>query len=349
MASAPMVSVCMASYNHARFLPAALDSILGQTFRDFELVVVDDGSTDNSLEILESYAHKYPETIRVLTHPGRQNLGVSVTGNLATTNARGVYWCPHASDDVSYPDRLERQVAFLESHANIAWIYGTAEFIDKHGMRTGGQFGCDLSAFPHLAEELALDNRIAGATVLIRTKCMFEVGLFEPGLMYGDWEFFIRLAARYPGAFLPGAVVGYRCHSYNSSLSFPHDASLERRIENLRHSLEAITALRRKADAADFQFGRPRMKGLLDLRRAAFLIVLHDRISASLAAAAVFRSDPSFRDDLKQLAHCLRHFQSLRLAFMMIRELGLPPRWLVDRDFFSAMLWIGLQRIRLRG
>ncbi|MGD0222654.1 MAG: glycosyltransferase [Terriglobia bacterium] len=349
MAHNPMVSICMPAYNHAPFLPAALDSILAQTFRDFELVVVDDGSTDGSFEILESSARKYPDVMRVLTHPGRQNLGISVTSNVVVKEARGVYFCPHASDDVSYPDRLERQVGFLESHPEIDWVYGTADFIDEQGARFEGQFGHDLSAFPDLAEELVLDNRIAGATVLIRTKCMLEVGQFEPELMYGDWEFFIRLAARCPSAFLPGAVAGYRCHGYNSSLIFPFDASLERRLENLRHSLEAITALRRKADAADVQLGRPRIKGLLDLRRAAFLILLHQRQSASLAAAEVFRSDPSFRGDLKHLAHCLRHFGSLRLALMMIRELGFPPSWLADKDFVSALLRMGLQRVSSRG
>ena len=73
MSRIPTISVCMPSYNHARFLPEALDSIMGQTFQDFELIVVDDGSTDDSLEILQSYAGKYPTMIRVLTHPERQN------------------------------------------------------------------------------------------------------------------------------------------------------------------------------------------------------------------------------------------------------------------------------------
>ncbi len=345
MARIPMVSVCIPSYNHARFLPAALDGIMGQTFRDFELIVVDDGSTDNSLEILQSYARKYPEIMRVFTHPGRRNLGISVTDNLAIKEAQGVYWCGHASDDVSYPDRLERQVAFLESHPDIGWVYGVADFIDKDGAPLHEQFGSDLSAIPDLVEELILENRIAGATVLVRRKCMFEVGLFETGLMYGDWEFCVRLAARYPGAFLPGAVAGYRCHDYNTSMSFPQIGSLERCLENFRYSLDVITTLRRKADAAGGQLGRPRKKALLDLSRAAFLLLLKDKESASLAAAAVFRSDPSLRYEFKQLAHCLNHFKSLRLAFMMTRELGYPPRWLADMDFMSTLLRIGAHRI----
>jgi glycosyltransferase involved in cell wall biosynthesis len=346
MARIPTASVCIASYNHARFLPAALDSILGQTFRDFELIVVDDGSADNSLEILESYARKYPEIMRVLTHPERRNLGISVTDNVMIQASRGAYWCGHASDDVSYLDRLERQVDYLESHPETGWVYGVAGFIDKNGTRLKGQFGCDLSAFPDLAEELILGNRICGAAAMVRMKCMKEVGPFEPGLMYGDWEFWVRLALCYPGAFLPGAVAGYRCHDYNTSMSLLQPEDPVRSRENIRHSLEVIATLRRKADTAEGQLGHPRKKALLDLRRAAFHLRLNEKESASLAVVAAFRSDPSLRRDFKQLVHCLSCFESRRMALMIIRELGFPPRWLGDKALVSTLLRLGAKRLR---
>src|SRR5258708_17138607 len=133
MSPAPRISVCIPSYNHARFLPATLDAILDQTFRDFEIVVVDDGSTDDTMEILRSYASRYPEIVRIFTHPGGRNRGISATVNLALKKARGVYWCGHPSDDVSYRDRLERQLAYLDSHPDVGWIYGVADLIDEHG------------------------------------------------------------------------------------------------------------------------------------------------------------------------------------------------------------------------
>lgn len=340
MAQIPTVSVCTASYNHARFLPATLDSILGQTFRDFELIVLDDGSADNSLEILESYARRNPAIVRVLTHPGHQNLGTSVTDNVMIEESTGVYWCGHASDDVSYSERLERQVAFLESHPDIGWVYGIADYIDKHGKKLKGQFGQDLTTVSNLAEELILGNRICGATAMVRMDCMKKIGPFEPGLMYGDWEFWVRLAGRYPGAFLPGAVAGYRCHDYNTSMSFFQSEDPVRRRENISHSLEVIATLRRKADTAEGPLGQPRKKALLDLRRAAFLLELNDKESASLAVAAAFRSDPSFRDDFKHLAYCIDTLDSRSLAFMIIRQLGFPPRWLGDRAFLAEMRWL---------
>jgi glycosyltransferase involved in cell wall biosynthesis len=347
MARTPMVSVCIPSYNHARFLPETLGSILSQTFRDFELIVVDDGSTDNSLEILQNYARQYPEIVRVFTHPGQRNLGITVTENLAVQNARGLYWCGNDSDDVSCPDRLARQVDFLESHPDVGWVYGIAEYIDKEGTRLRDQMGQDLSAFPNLAEELVMQNTIVAPTTMVRMKCMREVGAFEPGLIYGDWELWIRLATRYPSAFLPGPVVGYRCHDYNTSVSFPQAEDPVRSRENIRNGLVVITTLRRKAETAKGQLGHPRTKALLDLRRAAFHLLLSERDSASMAVAAAFRSDPSFRCDGKHLATCLTRFERLRLAFMTIRELGFPPRWLGDKAFTSAMLRLGANRLRL--
>ena len=359
--SAPMVSVCIPSYNHARFLPAALDSILDQTFRDFEIVVVDDGSTDNSLEILQTYARKYPRVMRVFLHPGGAHLGISATVNLAVEKARGVYWCTQASDDVSYPERLERQVAFLESHPDVGWIYGVADLITKDGtpltylksdpvvgwmyrladstIKEGtplkGQFGCDLSAFPDLAERLIFGNAIAGATTMVRRKCLIEVGPHEPDLMYGDWEFWVRLAARYLPAFLPGAVVKYRIHGDNISLNVP-------RPENLQRDLDVINALRRKADAAGGELGRPRIKALLELRRSAYLFRLGNDESARRAVAAVFDMDPGLRDDLKQLALYLSQLGNRRLALAMIRELGSPPFWLANKALRSTLLRVGV-------
>ena len=106
MSHEPRVSVCIPSYNHAPYLPAAIESVLGQTFADFELVIVDDGSTDNSLEVAETYAARHPSKVRVHTHPGRLNRGISETVNLAYRLTRGEFWMGVPSDDVLHPDKL---------------------------------------------------------------------------------------------------------------------------------------------------------------------------------------------------------------------------------------------------
>ncbi len=345
MSQSPLVSVCMTSYNHARFLPAALDSILAQTFRDFELVAVDDGSKDGSLEILQSYASRHPRVVRVFTHPEHRNLGISATLNLATQNARGVYWCSHASDDVSYPARLERQTGFLEAHPEVGWIYGVADFIDKEGAALDGEFGADLSHAADLAEELILENQIAGQAAMVRMKFMRQVGPFDPALVYGDWELWVRLATQSPAAFLPGSVAGYRYHEDNTSRYSPRRDLQEQSLENYRRCLDVIDSLRSKSHAGAQNLGSPRKRAMLGLSRAAYLLLLKDQQSACRAVAEAFGADPSLRRDLKRLAHCLEHFNSLRLPIMVVRELGYPPRWMGSAEFLSALLRIGTHRL----
>ena len=95
MIFSPLASVFIPTYNHARYLPQCLDSILGQTFKDFEIVVADDGSTDNSLEILNDYQRRFPAKIHYHWHSGHANKGVSATSNLAITKSLGKYLAPN--------------------------------------------------------------------------------------------------------------------------------------------------------------------------------------------------------------------------------------------------------------
>src|SRR6266480_4353884 len=108
----PLASVVMLSYNHAPYLPAAIESVLTQTVGDLELVVGDDGSTDGSLEIARRYERADPR-VRVVTHPGHVNRGIGATVNLVRSMTSGRYQLGLPSDDVLYPDALELGVEFL--------------------------------------------------------------------------------------------------------------------------------------------------------------------------------------------------------------------------------------------
>ncbi len=343
MPTSPLVSVCIPSYNHARYLPAALDGIFAQTFRDFEVVAVDDGSTDNSLEILNDYARKHPGMMRVYTHTGHRNLGISATDNRAIQEARGIYWCPEDSDDISYPDRLQRQVSMLESRPEIGWIYGVSDYIDQQGKPLPGQYGHDLSSCPDLVEELILHPIIAPA--MIRMNLLRETGPFEPGMMRGEWEYWIRLAARAPAAFMPGAAGAHRNHASNTSLCSLQHETPERLLQDYKWSLEVFISLCRKSQRAGGQFFSPRNRALLELKRASLHLLVRDKHAARPAVEVAFRRDPSLRHDLKNLARYLKHFGSARLCLAAIQELGFPPRWLGDADFVSNLLRVGVGRI----
>jgi CDP-glycerol glycerophosphotransferase len=91
-AAAPAVSICIPSYNHAAYLRQSIESALAQTYRDLEVVIVDDGSRDGSLAIAEEYARRHPDRVRVFTHPGHANAGIGATANRGIAEMRGRYW-----------------------------------------------------------------------------------------------------------------------------------------------------------------------------------------------------------------------------------------------------------------
>ncbi len=124
----PDVSVLMTVYNTGRYLPEAIESVLTQqTTRTWELILVDDGSTDGSLQIAQSYAFRFPQCIRVLQHEGGRNRGISCSRNLALAHAAASYCAFLDSDDVFLPHHLETQCCLLDALPEVAMVYAGAE------------------------------------------------------------------------------------------------------------------------------------------------------------------------------------------------------------------------------
>lgn len=114
--SNPLVSVVLPTYNRADLLPAAIESILNQTYQNFELIIVDDGSTDNTTELLNAYRQK-DKRVKIIR--SFENRGISYARNQGNITARGKYIAVMDSDDISLPDRLKKQVAFMEENPDV--------------------------------------------------------------------------------------------------------------------------------------------------------------------------------------------------------------------------------------
>jgi glycosyltransferase involved in cell wall biosynthesis len=123
MKDQPLVSAIAIFLNEERFLTEAIESIIAQTYSNWELLLVDDGSTDGSMAIARQYAALYPDKIRYLEHENHQNLGMSASRNLGLTHARGKYISPLDGDDVWMPKKLEQQVAIAEAHPEAAMVF----------------------------------------------------------------------------------------------------------------------------------------------------------------------------------------------------------------------------------
>lgn len=128
MTDQPLVSVVVIFWNAERFIQEAIESVLGQTYPAWELLLVDDGSSDGSTAIACHYAGRYSERVRYLEHPGHTNRGMSASRNLGIRDARGPYIALLDADDAWFPNTLQDQVAVLEAHPQAAMVYGPIQW-----------------------------------------------------------------------------------------------------------------------------------------------------------------------------------------------------------------------------
>jgi glycosyltransferase involved in cell wall biosynthesis len=124
----PLVSIVTPFWNAARFFPEAIESVLAQSYVNWELLLIDDGSPDESTVIAQRYAQQHPGKIHYLAHVGRRNLGKSSSRNLGFRQARGEYVALLDADDIYLPQKLERQVAILEAHPQAGMVYGPTQY-----------------------------------------------------------------------------------------------------------------------------------------------------------------------------------------------------------------------------
>ncbi|MBI4055705.1 MAG: glycosyltransferase [Elusimicrobia bacterium] len=200
------VSVILPLYNNAETLGRSAQSILDQTFKDFELIIVDDASTDGGAEILERFQDP---RIRVIRHA--QNKGRSQARNAGIDEAKGEYIAFIDADDAARPTRLEEQVKFLEDHPDIALCGAWAEFVYPDGTRAE----CRHPTDPKTIRKTALASPpFVHATVIVRKETLKEVGGFDRTLkMAEDYDLYLRIAAKYSTANLPKVFCDYTVHA----------------------------------------------------------------------------------------------------------------------------------------
>jgi glycosyltransferase involved in cell wall biosynthesis len=187
MSNQPLVSVTIPCYNQGEFLAAAIESVLGQTFKDIELVVVDDGSTDATREI----AGRYAGQVRLIS---KENAGVSAARNTGILATCGPYLLCLDADDVLCPDALEQHVAVLTAHPDAAVSYGAHDEVDADGSLIRSYEVPDFPDGPYLG--LLRRNQLQVGTVMLRRSVLANVGLFDPELPGAeDWDLWLRIAA----------------------------------------------------------------------------------------------------------------------------------------------------------
>lgn len=207
----PVVSVLMPVFNAEKYVEEAINSILDQTLKDFELIVLNDASTDASKNIILSIQDT---RIRYIENETNQGLAYSRNRLLGEANSKYIAWLD--ADDVAYPTRLEEEYDFLEANPEHALVSGWARLVDSVGKPTGN-FIKSYIPDRYLSELLLFVNYFVQSAVMIRREFLPEVHYRPEFPPAEDYELWVRIAAKHPVCILPKVLVDYRIHTTNTS------------------------------------------------------------------------------------------------------------------------------------
>lgn len=216
----PEVSVVMLSYNHERYIAEAIESVLRQTFEDLELIIVDDASTDNSQQIIQTYAQNDPR-VKYVFHT--QNEGIAKTSNDGLVRVSGRYVALASSDDVWVENKIEKQMVAIKKFPHHI-IWGNGQLIDQNGQDLGIDFCCFVD--PHhrrrhksgnIFSDLIKGNYISSQTLLFEKEVLSFFRFNEHFKYLNDYIFCLDLASQYPFYFMDDCLFKYRRHPSNTT------------------------------------------------------------------------------------------------------------------------------------
>jgi len=204
----PKVSVIIPTYNRQKLLPKAIKSVLNQTFKNFELIIVDDGSTDNTKEIIKEFQKRDPR----IKYIWQENFGAPAgPKNTGIKNSKGEYIAFLDDDDEWLPEKLEKQIELFEDNigfvgCNILIVDQISQLLKKFKM----------PEYPYkifFEKLLGGDFTFTSSIVVVKREVLDEFGFFDENLKFGDdWDLWLRISKKYRFAFVPDFLVKYYIH-----------------------------------------------------------------------------------------------------------------------------------------
>jgi len=273
-----LVSVCVPAFNGARYIGAAIRSVLAQTFDDFEVLVVDDGSTDGTREVVQ--AVRDPR-VRLVGH--RFRLGLVANWNCCLDLSQGRYVTVFHQDDLMAPDNLERKVRFLEDEPAVGFVHSNVAQIDADGRllsecwsvppRPGDEGRHDGAAY--FERLLTGANSVCAPSVVMRREAFDRLGGFDPRLPFtADWEMWMRIALFHDVGYLARPLVRYRRHDAMETETFATSRQLEQAylakmlvLDKHPDRVSDVEALRSRIAREYRDRALDRMRHALDCRR----------------------------------------------------------------------------------
>jgi glycosyltransferase involved in cell wall biosynthesis len=198
------VSVVIPAYNKAKLTVKTVESVLAQTYNNIEIIVVDDGSTDNTRERLQPFGSR-------ILYSYKENGGACSARNVGIKLATGEYIAFIDCDDIYYPEKILKSVQLLEKNSDYGFVSTNVYFINEDDDKISEYARSNHNTTGWIASKLMESNIIANSTVVARKSCFEEVGYFDEKIFIpADWDMWLRLAERYQAGYLEEKLSGYR-------------------------------------------------------------------------------------------------------------------------------------------
>jgi glycosyltransferase involved in cell wall biosynthesis len=234
----PRVTAVIPTYNAAPFIRRTVESVLAQSYKDFELIVVDDGSSDATAGIVAGFGDR----VRLIIQPNR---GVSAARNRAIAEARGDLIAFLDHDDIWYPEKLEQQVHLMDTRPEVGLVYANANFIDESDRRMWTYLARPRLHRGTVLGPLFLDCFVPLLTVVVRAKLLADIGPFVTRWSIAeDYDLFLRAAEHSELDYVDQVLAGYRIHRGNLSRDF------SRRLREEQEVLRACLIRNPRLEAA---------------------------------------------------------------------------------------------------
>lgn len=230
----PLVSVFIPVYNREKYIADAINSILNQTFTDFELIIIDDGSTDNTREILASYNDK-----RIKLFFNEKNMGIPYTRNKGLECAKGEFIALLDSDDVAVPDRLEKQLNFFKTHPDCVIVGGFVGVIDQH-IKLIKKIKYRYTDPDHVSSSLLFNCSIHNTTVMAKTNVLKKFNYNKHFTLAQDVDLLVRLNFSKYKLYNMNKILVFQREHKNRTTTDKLDFNKSIRKEILKNQLKAL-------------------------------------------------------------------------------------------------------------
>ncbi len=243
----PKISVLMPAYNTEKYISEAIESILNQTFEDFEFIILDDCSTDMTWEIIQRYAKK-DERIVVLRN--EENLGIPVNRNKLVSMAKGIYVVWQDSDDISLPYRIEKQFNFMEKNLDVGICGGWLQFFNNENLLGIRKYDNDDKK---LRSHIFKYSPVAQPVAMIRRFIINDVGMYNVDYKVAqDLDMSFKIGIKYKFANIPEVLLNYREH--DKSITFKKLKTQELNTIKIRNKYSHISAYKMKTGDKIYNF-----------------------------------------------------------------------------------------------